>query len=205
MERKLRMSSYRWIAKYLLVVVASLGLVGCGINNIPTYDENAEAKWRQVENQYKRRADLIPNLVNTVKGYAKHEREVLNEVVEARSRATSMTLPADISTNAEALKLFQENQQTLSSALSRLLVTVERYPDLKASENFRTLQSQLEGTENRIAVARRDFIEAVRAYNTELRTYPGKWWKTYLYPDAEPRESLTIEEADRAKPQVSFD
>ncbi len=135
---------------------------GCGINNIPTYDEEVKAAWSQVLNQYQRRAELVPNLVETVKGYAAHEKEVLTEVVEARAKVSQMKLPDDILSNPEAFKQFQANQDALGSALSRLLVTVERYPDLKANQNFLALQSQLEGTENRIAVARRDYIQAVQ-------------------------------------------
>ena len=157
----------------LILIVAAV-LSGCGVNNIPTFEEQAKAAWSQVQNQYQRRADLIPNLVETVKGAAAFERETLQAVVEARSRVAQTTVPPDVLTNPEAFKSFEQNQAALSSALSRLLVVVERYPDLKANQNFLSLQSQLEGTENRIAVARRDYIEAVRRYNTELRTFPGR-------------------------------
>ena len=193
------------VLKQILLLLLVIGVSGCGVNNIPTYDEQAQAKWHQIENQYKRRADLIPNLINTVKGYASHEKEVLTAVVEARAKATSTALPEDLVTNSEAMQAFQDNQQALSSALSRLLVVVERYPDLKSSANFLSLQSQLEGTENRIAIARRDYIEAVRIYNTELRTYPGKLWKSYLYADAKPRASLSVDQSDLANPVVNFD
>jgi LemA protein len=134
-------------------------------------DENVEASWSQVENVYQRRADLIPNLVNTVKGYAEHEQETLQAVVEARSKATSVNLNAN-ELNEQTMQNFQKAQEGLSSALSRLMVVVERYPDLKANQNFRDLQAQLEGTENRIAVERRNFNEATRAYNTYIRTFP---------------------------------
>ena len=150
------------IARLAAVVLLASTLAGCGVNDIPTYEEQAKANWAQVENQYQRRADLVPNLVETVKAYAAHERETLEAVVQARAAATQTTLPPDILTDPAAFQKFQEAQGQLGSALSRLMVVVERYPDLKSAENFRTLQVQLEGTENRIAVARRDYIEAVR-------------------------------------------
>jgi LemA protein len=179
-------------------------LTGCGINNIPAYDEAAKAAWSQVLNQYQRRADLVPNLVNTVKGFAAQEREVLTAVVEARSKVAGMKIDASILNDPQAFKTFQANQDALSSALSRLLVTVERYPELKSSQNFITLQSQLEGTENRIAVARRDYIQAVQAYNTELRTFPGRIWHSLLYSDSKPMENFTVTEAAQAVPEVKF-
>jgi LemA protein len=186
----------------LLILLA--GLSGCGINTIPTYDEQAKAAWSQVLNQYQRRADLIPNLVETVKGYAAHEREVLTEVVAARARATQMTIPEDILTDPEAFQRFQEAQGELGAALSRLIAITENYPDLKANQNFLALQSQLEGTENRIAVSRRDYIEAVRRYNTELRTIPGRWWAALLYPEAEPMQNFTVAEEATQAPEVDF-
>ena len=188
----------------LILAICLISLSGCGINNIPAYDEASNAAWSQVLNQYKRRADLIPNLVNTVKGFAEQEKSVLTQVIEARSKATSLKLPDDILSNPEAFKQFVQSQDAISSALSRLLVVVERYPDLKSDQNFLTLQAQLEGTENRIAVARRDYIEAVRKYNTELRTIPGRWWKALMYKDAMPRESFNIEESDQGTPAVEF-
>lgn len=188
-----------------LCVSASLGVAGCGVNDIPRKDEAAVAAWSQVLNQYQRRADLVPNLVATVKGYAKQERETLTAVVEARSRVAQMTLPKDLLENPEAFRQFQQNQGALSAALSRLLLVVERYPDLKSNQNFLALQSQLEGTENRIAVARRDYIRAVQDYNTELRTIPGRWWKTLLYADAQPKQNFTVEDPGIARaPAVSF-
>jgi len=191
----------------VLVVSALLALLtlsGCGINNIPTYDEAAKAAWSQVENQYQRRADLVPNLVETVKGFAKQEKSVLVEVVEARSKVAQMQIPKDILNNPEAFKKFQQNQDALSSALSRLMVVVERYPDLKSNQNFLALQSQLEGTENRISVARRDYIEAVQKYNTELRTIPGRWWAAALYRDAKVKENFTAPAEAQKAPQVKF-
>ncbi|MEG6508161.1 LemA family protein [Methyloligella sp. 2.7D] len=185
------------------MLLASL-LGGCGINTIPTLDEQAKAAWSEVANQYQRRADLIPNLVETVKGYASHEKEVLTDVVEARAKATQMTVPDDILTNPEAFQQFQKVQGDLSGALARLLAVVENYPDLKANQNFLALQSQLEGTENRIAIARRDYIEAVRAYNTELRTIPGRWWHALLYSDLQPMENFSVSEETSKAPSVKF-
>lgn len=181
-----------------------LGLSGCGINNIPTYDEQVNAAWSQVLNQYKRRSDLIPNLVSTVKGYAAQEKDVLTAVTEARSRVAQTTLPPNILTNPEAFKTFQQNQAALSSSLARLMVVVERYPNLKSNQNFLALQSQLEGTENRIAVARRDYILAVQKYNTELRTFPGRIWKSIMYSDAQVKQNFTISEQEQQTPQVKF-
>ncbi|MFO7999646.1 MAG: LemA family protein [Marinilabilia sp.] len=155
----------------LLTVLVIPLLSSCGYNRMVEMEENIDASWAQVENVYQRRADLVPNLVNTVKGYAEHERETLEAVVEARSKATSINLSAD-ELNEQNMQRFEEAQEGLSSALSRLMVVMERYPDLKANENFRDLQAQLEGTENRIAVERRKFNEATRAYNTYIRQFP---------------------------------
>jgi LemA protein len=187
-----------------LVLVATL-LSGCGINNVPTFDEGVKAAWSQVLNQYKRRTDLIPNLVSTVKGFASHEKEVLTDVVEARSKVSQMNVNPEMLNNPATFKAFEQNQAALSSALSRLMVVVERYPDLKSDKNFLALQSQLEGTENRIAVARRDYIQAVKIYNTELRTIPGRWIAGMLYPDAEVKPTFTVSEAEQQVPAVSFD
>ncbi|MCY6383214.1 LemA family protein [Hoeflea prorocentri] len=189
-------------ALFLLLVPL---LSGCGINAIPTYEEQAKAAWSQVLNQYQRRADLIPNLIETVKGFAAQERDVMTSVVEARAKATSIQIPADVLTNPQAFETFQQNQSALTSALSRLIAVSEAYPDLKSNQNFLALQSQLEGTENRIAVARRDYIEAVRKYNTELKTIPGRWWKSWFYPDALPMQTFTIDAESRDVPKVSFD
>lgn len=192
------------IAGFIAIAILGVFLSGCGINNIPTYDEKAKAAWSEVLNQYQRRADLIPNLVETVKGFAEQERKVLTDVVEARAKATQTRLPDDILTNPEAFQKFQEAQGQLSGALGRLLVVVERYPDIKSNQNFLTLQSQLEGTENRISIARRDYINDVRVYNTELRTIPGRWWKALLYPDVEPLETFTVEPEKTEPPKVKF-
>ena len=190
------------------VLVACLGLLvaGCGVNNIPTYEESAKAKWSDVLNQYQRRADLIPNLVETVKGYAAQEKNVLEAVINARARATQVQvqLPPDIVTNPDAFKKFQEAQAQLSGALGRLLAVQEAYPDLKSNQNFLALQSQLEGTENRISVARRDYIEAVRVYNTELRTFPGVLWASTLYRSQKPMETFTVADDVKRPPAVKF-
>lgn len=157
-----------------VVIVSLIALIGWGVgvyNGLVEQDEQVNTAWSQVENQYQRRADLVPNLVATVKGYAAHEQETLQSVVEARSKATSTTIDANNMDEA-ALAQFQRNQDALSSALSRLMVVVEKYPELKANENFMALQSQLEGTENRITVARRDFNEVAKLYNTSVRRFP---------------------------------
>ncbi len=186
------------------LLLAGLTLAGCGINTIPTLQEQAKAAWSQVLNQYQRRADLIPNLVETVKGYAAQESKVLTDVVEARAKATQVQLPPDILTNPEAFQKFQEAQSGLTGALGRLLAIVENYPDLKSNQNFLALQSQLEGTENRISVARQDYITAVKDYNTEIRTIPGRWWRALLYPDAEPMQNFTAAEGTEKPPEVKF-
>lgn len=194
------------LRRFTALVAIALGalLSGCGVNAIPTHEEQAKASWAQVLNQYQRRADLIPNLVETVKGAANFERSTLEAVVNARAKVTQTPIPPDILTNPDAMRQFQENQGALSSALSRLMVVVERYPELKANQNFLTLQAQLEGTENRIGVARRDYIDAVRVYNTELRTIPGRWWAALLYPDATEMAQFQVEEAATQVPQVDF-
>jgi LemA protein len=186
------------------LLLALLSLAGCDVNAVPRQDEEVKAAWSQVLNQYQRRADLIPNLVETVKGYAKQEQQVLTAVTEARAKATQMQLPPDILTNPEAFKQFEQNQAALRGALSRLLAVSESYPQLKSDQNFLALQSQLEGTENRIAVARRDYIEAVQRYNTTLRTIPGRWIAAWLYPDAKLKETFSISEQAQQVPQVKF-
>jgi LemA protein len=189
-----------------VMAVLALGLLlsACGVNNIPTYEEQAKAKWADVNNQYQRRADLIPNLVETVKGYARQERETLEAVVNARAKATSIQVTPDIVNDPERFKQFQEAQSQLSGALGRLIAISENYPDLKSNQNFLALQSQLEGTENRIAVARRDYIEGVRTYNTELRTFPGVVWASTLYRSHKPMETFTVAEDVRRAPTVKF-
>jgi len=198
----MRMPLRRYAA--LLLIAVGVALSGCGINAIPSYEEQAKASWAQVLNQYQRRADLIPNLVETVKGAANFERSTLEAVVNARAKVAQTQIPADILTNPEAMQQFQANQGALTAALSRLMVVVEQYPELKANQNFLTLQSQLEGTENRIAVARRDFIDAVRLYNTELKTIPGRWWAAWLYPDAKEMAQFQVDETATEVPKVDF-
>ena len=194
----------RFLRTSLLILLLGLVVSGCGINNIPTFDEQAKAKWSDVQNQYQRRADLIPNLVETVKGYATQEREVLTQVIEARAKATQIKVDASTVTDPTKFKEYQDAQNALTGALGRLLVTVERYPDLKSNQNFLALQSQLEGTENRIAVARRDYIEDVRIYNTELKTFPGILWASTLYRGYKPMETFTVSPDMQRAPNVKF-
>jgi LemA protein len=183
-----------------------LALAGCGINTIPTYEQNAKAAWSEVLNQYKRRSDLIPNLVETVKGFATQERTVLTDVIEARAKATQaqINVPADILTNPAAMKNFQDAQNQLGGALGRLMAVVERYPDIKSGQNFLTLQSQIEGTENRIAIARRDYIQAVRIYNTEITTFPVRIWRTVMYPSSKEMAAFDIPAEEMKAPKVDF-
>ena len=188
----------------LAILVPLVYLVMSNYNNIPKLDENVSEKWSQVQNQYKRRADLIPNLVATVKGYAEHEKGTFVEVTEARSKVSQMNINADTLNNPAAMEQFSQAQAGLSSALSKLMVVVEKYPDLKANENFKALQSQLEGTENRITVARKDFIEAVKMYNIELRTMPGKLVAAIAHPSAQLKESFKASEAEQDAPKVQF-
>ena len=194
------------LVRGIVMTALALSLVGCGINNLPTFDEQVKAAWSQVENQYQRRADLIPNLVETVKGFAAQERETLLAVTEARAKVGQMQVDSELINNPEQLQQFEAAQAQLSGALSRLMVVVERYPDLKSNQNFLALQSQLEGTENRISVARRDYIQAMQRYNTEIRTYPGKLWHGWLYPDMKLREDYYKATAENAAepPKVSF-
>ena len=197
-------STWMVLVGIVAVVVLLFAMMIPSINRIPTLDEEVIAKWSQVQNQYKRRADLIPNLVQTVKGYAKQEKDVLVQVVEARSKVAQMNLPKDVLTNPQAFQSFQKNQDALSSALSRLMVVVERYPDLKSNQNFLALQSQLEGTENRIAVARRDYIEMVKLFNTNIRTIPGRWVAAVFYPEMEVKQNFTAPESAQETPKVNF-
>jgi LemA protein len=195
------LSRLRAIAATLVV---GLALSACGINNVPTLEEQAKSSWSEVQNQYQRRADLIPNLVETVKGYAKQEQETLTRVVEARAKATSIKVDASTVSDPEKFKQFQDAQNQLSGALGRLIAVSEAYPDLKSNQNFLALQSQLEGTENRIAVARRDYIQSVQAYNTEIRTIPGRWIAAIFYPSAKPMETFTTAPENQAAPKVTF-
>ncbi len=179
-------------------------LSACGFNTIPTNEERAKAAWSEVLNQYQRRADLIPNLVETVKGYAAQEKDVLTSVVEARAKATQVQVTPETLTDPNAIKVFQDNQANLTGALSRLMAVVENYPELKSNQNFLALQSQLEGTENRIAVSRRDYIEAVRVYNTSLKTMPTMIWSWIWFTGNEPYQTFTIDDAAKQTPQVKF-
>ncbi|HEY3858539.1 MAG TPA: LemA family protein [Gammaproteobacteria bacterium] len=201
------MASLRSTARILLsgaLLGTLLALSGCGINNIPRLDQQVKANWAEVQNEYQRRADLVPNLVATVKGYAAHEDKVLDEVTEARAKVGQMQIPQNILTNPQAFKQFEQNQGQLTTALQHLMVVTENYPNLKANENFLSLQSQLEGTENRIAVARRDYILAVQEYNTELTTIPGRWYRSMFYGDKQVMQNFAADEASQAAPKVQF-
>ena len=195
---RLRISPLFWAA--LLGVTLS----ACGYNTIPTAEETAKAKWSDVQNQYQRRADLIPNLVATVQGYAKQEKEVLTAVTEARAKATSNKVDASTITDPEKFKQFTEAQRQLTGALGRLLAISENYPDLKSNQNFLALQSQLEGTENRIAVARKDYIEAVRDYNTTLKTFPGILWAMTVFRSNKPMQEFAATSGSETAPKVQF-
>ena len=192
------------VFKFLILGLMALTLAGCGVNNIPTYDQAMKGKWGQVENEYQRRADLVPNLVETVKGYAAQEKDVLTAVVEARAKATSIQLSPDIVNNPEEFAKYQAAQGQLSQALGKLLAITEAYPDLKSNQNFLALQSQLEGSENRIAVARKDYIDAVQTYNTELITFPGRLWAATLYASYKPAATFAAEAGANQAPKVDF-
>jgi LemA protein len=189
-----------------VAALIGIGLVlsSCGYNTIPTLEEQAKARWADVQNQYQRRADLIPNLVATVQGYAAQEKSVLTAVVEARAKATGIKLSADDLTDPAKVKAFADAQNQLTGVLGRLLAITENYPDLKSNANFLALQSQLEGTENRIAVARRDYIEAVRAYNTALRTFPTVIWAKTAFSGEKPMAEFTATEGSEKPPVVKF-
>lgn len=188
----------------LVACIALLGTGGCGYNTIQQQDEQTTAAWSDVVNQYKRRADLIPNLVNVVKGYASHEEEVLTKVTEARTKATSVTVDASVLSNEEAFKRFQEAQGALSGSLSRLLAVAENYPQLKADANFRDLQAQIEGTENRITVARTRYIEAVRGYNITIRSFPSNLTAKMFGYSVKPNFTVENEKEIAEPPKVSF-
>src|SRR6202045_3724167 len=195
-----------WIShlRAAFVGILCLTVSACGYNTIPTDEEQAKAKWADVQNNYQRRADLIPNLVATVQGYAKQEKDVLTAVVEARAKATQVKVDASQLTDPDKLKAFQDAQNQLSGALGRLLAVSENYPDLKSNANFLALQSQLEGTENRIAVARRDYIDAVRVYNTSLRTFPTIIWAKTVFSGTKPMAEFAASETAQTPPQVKF-
>jgi LemA protein len=189
---------------WVLLAFLTLGLSGCGYNDFQTKDEQVKAAWSEVLNQYKRRADLIPNLVATVQGYAAQEKDVLIGVTNARARATSVQLPPDALDNPEAVKKFQDAQSQLSGALGRLLVVSENYPQLKSDQNFRDLQAQLEGTENRITTARNRFIKAVQEYNVLVRQFPNNL--TAMIFGYKPKASFTVEDEKTIAepPKVDF-
>ena len=196
--------SFSRLRAVAMAALIGLSLAGCGYNAIPTAEENATAKWAEVQNQYQRRADLIPNLVATVQGYAKQEKDVLTSVIEARSKATSVHIDASQLTDPDKIKQFQEAQNQLTGALGRLIAVSEAYPDLKSNANFLALQSQLEGTENRIAVARRDYVEAVREYNLTLETFPSLLWAKTVFASKKPMAAFTASDEAQKPPQVKF-
>ena len=195
------MTAKRSWAGPIIALAMVPALAGCGVNAIPTKEERARAAWGDVQSQYQRRADLVPNLVATVQASAVQERTVLNEVIEARARATSVNVTPE---DAAAMQAFQASQSELAGALSRLLLVVENYPELQSNRNFLELQSQLEGAENRIAIARRDYNEAVRDYNTELRTFPGVVWASTIHGGSEPMQPFEATEAAQTAPEVNF-
>ena len=190
-------------AELAVAFVLTAFLTSCGYNQLQGLDEDVKASWSEVENQYQRRSDLVPNLVNTVKGYAKHEQETLEGVTRARSEATQTKVDASKLSDPAAFQKFQKAQEGLSSALSRLLVVVEKYPDLKANAGFRDLQAQLEGTENRITVARKRYIDKVAEYNKAVRYFPTNLTAKFLLK-LEPRASFTIAEEAKTAPKVEF-
>ena len=194
----------RTVALSMLVVAAGTSLAGCGVNTIPTQQQAALAQWAEVQTQYQRRSDLIPNLVATVQGYAAQERGVLDDVTNARANATKVQIDASTLTDPQAFQRFEQAQNQLSGVLGRLLVANERYPELKSNENFLALQSQLEGTENRIAVARRDYNEAARVYNTGLVTFPGVLWHSTVQSSYKPMNLFSASGQAQSAPTVSF-
>ena len=192
-----------WMMKWVPLLLA-LTLSGCGYNTFQTLDEETKASWSEVLNQYQRRADLVPNLVETVKGYAAHEKEVLTEVADARSKVGSLQVTPQVLNDPEAFAKFQAAQGQLTSALSRLMAVAENYPNLKADQGFRDLQAQLEGTENRVTVARNRYIESVKAYNIAVRSFPNNL--TAMMFDYEPKPTFTVEneKAISTTPKVDF-
>lgn len=189
----------------LIAVLAAASLSGCGVNTIPTKEEFAKKSWADVQAAYQRRADLIPNLVSTVKGYAAQEKSVLVEVTEARAKATAVHVDAAALSNPAEFQKFQQAQNNLSGVLGRLMVIQERYPELKSDQNFMALQSQLEGTENRINIARRDYNDAAASYNLTLHTFPGVLWAKTLYSAEKPMQLFNATEQAQSAPTVNFD
>jgi len=194
----------RRFARFGALMLFPVVLAGCGINTIPTKEEKAKATWADVQSQYQRRADLVPNLVATVRGYAAQEKTVLTQVTQARASATQVRVDASTITDPAAFQRYQAAQNQLSGVLGRLLAISENYPDLKSNQNFLALQSQLEGTENRIAVARRDYNEAVRDYNTSLRTFPTIIWAKTAYSASRPMQLFQATPSAQSAPSVSF-
>jgi LemA protein len=188
-----------------ILLLLAFALVGCGYNTLQQKDEQTKASWSEVVNQYQRRADLVPNLVNTVKGYAAHEREVLNQVTTARAQATSVQITPAVLNDPAALERFQSAQGALSGALSRLLAVSENYPQLKADANFRDLQAQLEGTENRITVARNRYIQSVQDYNVAVRSFPNNLTAMAFGYQVKPNFTVANEKAVAEAPRVDFD
>ena len=189
----------------IAIMIGLLASTGCGYNDLQGLDEDTKAAWSEVVNQYQRRADLIPNLVNTVKGYAAHERETLESVVQARAKATGIQVTPEMLRDPTAFEQFQKAQQSLSSALGRLIAVAENYPNLKADQNFRDLQSQLEGTENRIAVARKRYIEKVAEFNKMVRYFPTNLTaKFLLHMEEKPNFTVADEKAVAKPPEVKF-
>ncbi len=192
------------VKQWMAAMVLAVSLSGCGYNTMQSQDEAANAAWSKVLNQYQRRAELVPNLVATVQGYAKHEKEVLTEVTEARAKVGSVQLTGDTATNEQQLKAFSDAQAGLTSALSKLMVVVEKYPELKANANFLDLQKQLEGTENRITVARNHYIESVQTYNTTVRQFPNNLTAKMFGMEVRPNFTVENEKAVSTAPKVSF-
>ena len=194
----------RRLARIAVLMFAPLALAACGINSIPTKEEKAKAQWAEVQNQYQRRSDLIPNLVATVKGYAAQESSVLIGVSEARAGAMQVKSDASITTDPAAFQRYAAAQNSLSVALAPMRVLQENYPDLKSNQNFMALQSQLEGTENRITISRRDYNEAVRDLNTTLRTFPQVFWAKTMYASSKPMELFQATASAQGAPTVDF-
>ena len=192
------------LRSFVVLALIAVSVSACGYNVIPTQQEAAKAAWAEVQNQYQRRADLVPNLVATVQGYAKQEKDVFTQVTEARAKATSIHLDVNDLSDPAKIKQLQDAQNQLSGALGRLLAISENYPDLKSNQNFLALQSQLEGTENRIAVARRDYVAAVQTFNTSLRTFPTMLWAQTVFRSIQPMVPFTADSEAQTAPKVKF-
>ena len=197
-------TGYRQLAQLFAVILVAATLGGCGVNAIPTLDEDTTAKWSQVLNQYQRRADLIPNIVATVKGEANFEQETLTKVIEARAKATSIQATPELINNPEAFNKFQQAQGELSGALSRLMMVTENYPNLKANQGFQDLRVQLEGTENRITVARNQYIESVKTYNVLARSFPTNLTAKMFGYEPKPNFTVQNEAQISSPPTVDF-